>query len=67
MTMTVPRWAFLIVSWGATITLQLSFTKVALTMALGATILSYAWKVKYLNRYTTLKEEPLKKDEGFDL
>ncbi|KAK4057788.1 phosphatidylcholine and lysophosphatidylcholine phospholipase [Microbotryomycetes sp. JL221] len=66
-TMTLPRWAFIILSWGATVTLQLNFTKVAVTLFIATTILSYAWKVKYLNRYTTLKEPPLLKDEGFDL
>ncbi|KAM0789045.1 hypothetical protein ACM66B_003110 [Microbotryomycetes sp. NB124-2] len=66
-TLTLPRWAFFILSWGATVTLQLNFTKVAVTLFLATTILSYAWKVKYLNRYTTLREPPLLKDEGFDL
>ena len=67
MTLTLPRWAFFILSWGATVTLQLNFTKVAISLIVGATILSYVWKVRYLNRYTTLKEPPLVKDEGFDL
>nr|CRX79253.1 hypothetical protein ls5931a1_00061 [Leucosporidium scottii] len=66
-TLTLPRWAFFVLSWGATVTLQLNFTKVAISLALGATVLSYVWKVRYLNRYTTLKEPPLTKDEGFDL
>ncbi|KAK4055464.1 phosphatidylcholine and lysophosphatidylcholine phospholipase [Microbotryomycetes sp. JL201] len=66
-TLTLPRWAFIVLSWGATVTLQLNFTKVAITLFIATTILSYAWKVKYLNRYTTLKEPPLLKDEGFDL
>ena len=65
--MTLPRWAFLVLSWGATVTLQLNFTKVAIFLFFATTVLSYAWKVKYLNRYTTLKEPPLSKDEGFDL
>ncbi|KDE07905.1 hypothetical protein MVLG_01815 [Microbotryum lychnidis-dioicae p1A1 Lamole] len=66
-TLTLPRWAFLILHWGATITLRFNFMSVVITLFIGATILSYVWKVRYLNRYTTLKVAPLEKDEGFDL
>ncbi|SCZ99364.1 BZ3500_MvSof-1268-A1-R1_Chr7-2g09501 [Microbotryum saponariae] len=66
-TLTLPRWAFLVLHWGATITLRFNFMSVIITLFIGATILSYVWKVRYLNRYTTLKVAPLEKDEGFDL
>lgn len=66
-TLTIPRYAYAILSWGATFTLRLDFTKVAVTLLVGGTALSYFWKVRYLNRYTSLKEPPLTKDEGFDL
>lgn len=49
-TLTLPRVAYSVLSWGAVFTLQLNFTKVAITVGLGATILSYVWKVRYLNR-----------------
>jgi len=49
-TLTLPRVAYSVLSWGAVFTLQLNFTKVAITVGLGATVLSYVWKVRYLNR-----------------
>ena len=49
-TLTLPRVAYSVLSWGAVFTLQLNFTKVAITIGIGATILSYVWKVRYLNR-----------------
>ncbi len=49
-TLTLPRTAYSVLSWGAVFTLQLNFTKVAITIGIGATILSYVWKVRYLNR-----------------
>jgi lysophospholipid hydrolase len=55
-TLTLPRIAFNVLSWGATFTLTLNFTKVLVTVLLGGTVLSYIWKVRYLNRYTSLKE-----------
>lgn len=66
-TLTLPRVVYSVLSWGATFTLRLNFTKVAVTLFLGGSALSYVWKVRYLNRYTELKEPPLVKDEGFDL
>lgn len=67
LTFSLPRFVYAVLSWGATFTLRLNFAKVAISLLIGTTILSYAWKVRYLNRYTFLKEQPLKKDEGLDL
>lgn len=90
-TLTLPRIVYSILHWGATFTLQLNFPRLFVSLVIGGTILSYIWKVRYLNRcvreqeqrgsegqgvtltrrhrrrYTTLKDPPLVKDEGFDL
>lgn len=60
-TLTLPRVVYDILSWGATLTLTLNFTKVATTLILGGTVLSYIWKVRYLNRYTSLKEVSMRR------
>lgn len=49
-TLTVPRFAFSVLHWGATFTLQLNFPRLFVTLVIGGTILSYIWKVRYLNR-----------------
>lgn len=66
-TLTTPRLVYSILSWGVVFSLRLDVTKVAALLLVGGTILSYVYKVRFLNRYTTLKEIPLEKDEGFDL
>lgn len=66
-TLTTPRIVYSILSWSVLFSLRLDITKVVALILVGATILSYIWKVRFLNRYTTLKEIPLVKDEGFDL
>lgn len=64
-TLTLPRYAYNILSWN--LSLRIDFTKAASIILVTSTILSYAYKVKFLNRYTQLKETPLVLDEGFDL
>ncbi|KAM0746509.1 patatin-domain-containing protein [Meredithblackwellia eburnea MCA 4105] len=66
-TLSLPRYLYSVLYWGTTFTLQLNFTRLFVLLIIGGTILSYIWKVRYLNRYTTLKEAPLTPDEGFDL
>lgn len=63
----LPIILYSVLSWGATVTLKLNFTKVAIGVGVVGTVLSWVWKVRYLNRYTKLREVPLVKDEGFDL
>lgn len=48
-------------------TMSLNFTAIATLTIILITTLSYFWKVRYLNRYSTLKEAALPVDEGFDL
>lgn len=66
-TLTTPRLVYSILSWSVLFSLRLDITKVVALVLVGTTILSYIYKVRFLNRYTTLKEIPLVKDEGFDL
>ena len=64
-TLDLPLIVYAILSWN--LSLRLDFKKVASLLVIGGTVLSYVYKVRFLNRYTTLKEIPLVKDEGFDL
>ena len=64
-TLDLPLIVYAILSWN--LSLRLDFTKMFTLLVIGGTVLSYVYKVRFLNRYTTLKEIPLVKDEGFDL
>ncbi|GAA6058867.1 hypothetical protein JCM10212_002811 [Sporobolomyces blumeae] len=69
-TLKIPYYTFQTLHWGATLTFQLNTFKVAVFLFVLSSIASYAWKVKYLNRYTELRELPGGKigtSEGFDL
>ncbi|GAA6055892.1 hypothetical protein JCM3770_002347 [Rhodotorula araucariae] len=70
-TLTVPSSLFALLHYSASLTFQLTFVKILGFVAIIATIASYVWKVRYLNRYTELRDLPggsrIKGDEGFDL
>ncbi|BGP47447.1 phosphatidylcholine and lysophosphatidylcholine phospholipase [Rhodotorula kratochvilovae] len=70
-TLTVPSSLFALLHYSASLTFQLTFVKILAFVAFIATIASYVWKVRYLNRYTELRDLPggsrIKGDEGFDL
>ncbi|GAA5864459.1 hypothetical protein JCM1840_000507 [Sporobolomyces johnsonii] len=70
LTLRVPYYTFTILHWGATLTFRLDTFKIAVFLVVLSTVLSYVWKVRYLNRYTELRDLPggkIDRGEGFDL
>lgn len=70
MTLRVPYYTFATLSWATTLTFRLTTFKIAVFLFIVSSAASWAWKVKYLNRYTELRELPGGKigvSEGFDL
>ncbi|GAA6035727.1 hypothetical protein JCM8097_005671 [Rhodosporidiobolus ruineniae] len=71
LTLTLPTRLFSLLHFSAALTFRLTFLKIALFLLVVSTALSYVWKVRYLNRYTELRDLPggnrIKGDEGFDL
>jgi lysophospholipid hydrolase len=63
----IPRWTIAVLSWGGVISLEFNAIKLFL-LFLGLSIsLNWAIKARYLNRYTKLREPPLRTDEKIDL
>lgn len=63
----IPKWTIAILSWGGVISLEFNAVKLFL-LFLGLSIaLNWAIKARYLNRYTKLREAPLRTDEKIDL
>ena len=63
----IPKWTLAVLSWGGVISLELNAVKLFL-LFLGLSIaLNWAIKARYLNRYTKLREPPLRTDEKIDL
>ncbi|GAA5909018.1 hypothetical protein JCM6882_004969 [Rhodosporidiobolus microsporus] len=70
-TLALPAHLFNLLHFSASLTFRLTFLKVAGFVLIVSAGLSYVWKVRYLNRYTELRDLPggnrIKGDEGFDL
>ncbi|TNY20475.1 hypothetical protein DMC30DRAFT_352286 [Rhodotorula diobovata] len=70
-TLTIPSALFSLLHYSASLTFHLTFVKILGFVAILTTVASYVWKVRYLNRYTELRDLPggsrIKGDEGFDL
>lgn len=70
-TLSLPSLAFSALHYSASLTFHLTFIKIVGFLILVTTIASYVWKVRYLNRYTELRDLPggnrIKGDVGFDL
>ncbi|GAA5904627.1 uncharacterized protein JCM6883_003846 [Sporobolomyces salmoneus] len=69
-TLRIPYYTFATLSWATTLTFRLTTFKIAIFLFVLSSAASWAWKVKYLNRYTELRELPGGKigvSEGFDL
>ncbi|KAH8914088.1 hypothetical protein BT69DRAFT_19277 [Atractiella rhizophila] len=58
---------FKILHYSFTFTYRLTFPRLLLLFIILVTVGTYWFKIKYLNKYTELKEKPLEKGEGFDL
>ncbi|GAA5859717.1 hypothetical protein JCM8547_006997 [Rhodosporidiobolus lusitaniae] len=71
LTLTLPTSLFSLLHYSASLTFHLTFLKLLGFFLVLSTALSYVWKVRYLNRYTELRDLPggsrIKGDEGFDL
>ncbi|GAA6007388.1 hypothetical protein JCM10207_006324 [Rhodosporidiobolus poonsookiae] len=71
LTLSLPSHLFHLVHYSASLTFHLTFLKLVGFFLLLSTVASYVWKVRYLNRYTELRDLPggsrIKGDEGFDL
>ncbi|BGP15400.1 phosphatidylcholine and lysophosphatidylcholine phospholipase [Rhodosporidiobolus nylandii] len=71
LTLRLPTSLFHLVHYSASLTFHLTFLKLLGFFLLVSTVISYVWKVRYLNRYTELRDLPggsrIKGDEGFDL
>lgn len=65
----IPKLAITLLQWTGVLNLTLEFTAVKIILLLVALVVAISTfvKIKYLNRYTTLKEVPLAKDAKFDL
>jgi len=63
----IPRWTVFFLSWSGVISLEFNAVKLVLLLIAFVTIVSWTIKVRYLNRYTTLRESPLRQDEKLDL
>ncbi|KPV72156.1 uncharacterized protein RHOBADRAFT_39615 [Rhodotorula graminis WP1] len=70
-TLTVPTALFSLLHYSASLTFHLTFVKILAFLLILTTIVSWIYKVRYLNRYTQLRDLPggsrIKGDEGFDL
>ncbi|GAA5986855.1 hypothetical protein JCM10908_000923 [Rhodotorula pacifica] len=70
-TLSLPSLAFSALHYSASLTFHLTFLKIVAFLLIVTTIASYVWKVRYLNRYTELRDLPggnrIKGDVGFDL
>ncbi|GAA5861134.1 hypothetical protein JCM3774_002201 [Rhodotorula dairenensis] len=70
-TLSLPTLAFSALHYSASLTFHLTFLKIVAFLLIVTTIASYVWKVRYLNRYTELRDLPggnrIKGDVGFDL
>lgn len=63
----VPRWTIAVLSWGGVISLEFNFIKLFLLfLALGIAV-NWTIKARYLNKYSKLRETPLRTDEKLDL
>ncbi|BGO90930.1 phosphatidylcholine and lysophosphatidylcholine phospholipase [Rhodotorula toruloides] len=71
LTLTLPASTFSLIHYSASLTFHLTFLKLLAFFLLVSTVASYVWKVRYLNRYTELRDLPggnrIKGNEGFDL
>lgn len=70
-TITLPTSVFNLVHYSVSLSFHLTFLKLLAFFLFVTTVASYVWKVRYLNRYTELRDLPggnrIKGDEGFDL
>ncbi|GAA5937198.1 lysophospholipase [Sporobolomyces koalae] len=69
-TLRIPYYTFATLSWATTLTFRLTTFKILVFLLIVSSAASWAWKVKYLNRYTELRELPggkIRDSEGFDL
>lgn len=63
----VPRWTISILSWGGVISLEFNFVKLCLVFLALGIALNWTIKARYLNKYSKLRETPLRTDEKLDL
>jgi len=63
----VPRWALAILSWGGVISLEFNAVKLFLLFVAFSIAINWTIKVRYLNKYSKLRETPLRTDEKLDL
>ena len=63
----IPRWTYAVLSWGGVISLELNAIKIFLVFVAFSIAVNWTIKARYLNRYTKLRETPLRTDEKLDL
>lgn len=63
----IPRWTLAVLSWGGVISLEFNAVKLFLLFVGFSIGLNWYIKVQFLNKYTELKETPLRTDEKLDL
>lgn len=63
----VPRWTIAILSWGGVISLEFNFIKLFLVFLAVGIAINWTIKARYLNKYSKLRETPLRTDEKLDL
>lgn len=63
----IPRWTIAILSWGGVISLEFNFIKLFLLFTALSIAINWTIKARYLNKYSKLRETPLRTDEKLDL
>jgi hypothetical protein len=63
----IPSWTIAILSWGGVISLEFNAVKLFLLFVGLSIVINWTIKARYLNKYSKLREPPLRTDEKLDL